>query len=83
MNGRILLEQKHKATGYKIFLASMEDSHVKHLIKLAQDSSLIDLLGWNTFFQPNDTAEFIEAISSYAFHYSRKSQPLPFGNYLN
>ncbi|NEO51902.1 MAG: GNAT family N-acetyltransferase [Okeania sp. SIO3B5] len=83
MNERILLEQEHKAAGSKFFLASMANSHVKHLIKLAQDESLIDLLGWNTFFNPDETEEFIEAISSYAFPYSRKSQPLPFGIYLN
>ncbi|OZH54355.1 hypothetical protein AFK68_11500 [Hydrocoleum sp. CS-953] len=83
MDERILLEQEHKAAGSKFFLASMANSHIKHLIKLAQDESLIDLLGWNTFFQPNETEEFIEAISSYAFPYSRKSQPLPFGIYLN
>lgn len=45
----------------------MANSHIKYLIKLAQDESLIDLLGWNTFFNPHDTEEFIEAISSYAF----------------
>ncbi|MEB3340176.1 GNAT family N-acetyltransferase [Okeania sp.] len=82
MDERILLDQEHKAAGSKFFLASMPDNHVKHLIKLAQDESLIDLLGWNTFFQPNETEEFIEAISSYAFPYSRQSQPIPFGIYL-
>ncbi len=61
----------------------MANSHIKHLIELAQDESLIDLLGWNTFFQPNETEEFIEAISSYAFPYSRKSQLIPLGIYLN
>ena len=55
MDERILLEQEHKAAGAKFFLACMKDSHIKHLIKLAQDESLIDLLGWNTFFKPDDT----------------------------
>ena len=55
MNEKILLEQEHKPTGFKVFLTSMEDSHIKHLINLAQDQSLIDLLGWNTFFEPDDT----------------------------
>ncbi|NES02528.1 MAG: GNAT family N-acetyltransferase [Okeania sp. SIO2F4] len=83
MDERILLEQEHTAAGAKFFLASMTNSDIKHLIKLAQDESLIDLLGWNTFFNPDETEEFIEAISSYAFPYSRKSQPLPFGIYLD
>lgn len=83
MDNRILLEQEQKATGLKIFLASMEDSHIKHLIKLAQDPSLPDLVGWNTFFEPDETEQFIEAISSYAFSYSRNSQPLAFGVYLD
>ncbi|MEO1373871.1 MAG: hypothetical protein AAFW70_06040 [Cyanobacteria bacterium J06635_10] len=61
----------------------MEDSHIKHLIKLAQDPSLPDLVGWNTFFELDETEQFIEAISSYAFPYSRKSQPLVFGVYLD
>jgi len=55
MDERILLEQEHKAAGAKFFLACMKDSHIKHLIKLAQEESLIDLLGWNTFFKPDDT----------------------------
>ncbi|MDJ0556334.1 MAG: GNAT family N-acetyltransferase [Microcoleaceae cyanobacterium MO_207.B10] len=82
MDEKILLEQEHKATGFKVFLTSMEDSHIKHLIKLAQDQSLIDLLGWNTFFEPDDTEQFIEAISDFTLPYSRKSQPLIFGVYL-
>lgn len=83
MDKKILLEQEHKPTGLKVFLASMEDSHIKHLIKLARDPSLPDLLGWNTFFELDETEQFIEAISSYAFPYSRKSQPLVFGVYLD
>lgn len=83
MDKKILLEQEHKRTGLKVFLASMEDSHIKHLIKLAQDPNLPDLLGWNTFFKLDETEQFIEAISSYAFPYSRKSQPLVFGVYLD
>lgn len=80
---RKILEQEHKPTGRKVFLASMEDSHIKHLIKLARDPILINLMGWNTFFEPDDTEQFIEAISSYALPYSRKSQPLVFGVYLD
>lgn len=83
MNKKILLEAEHKATGLKVFLASIDSSHIKHLIKLAQDPSLPDLMGWNTFFELDETESFIEAISSYAFPYSRKSKPLVFGVYLN
>ncbi len=83
METEILLEQEHRATETKIFLASMENSHIKHLIKLAQDPSLIDLVGWDTFFETDETEQFIEAISSYAFPYSRKSQPIVFGIYLD
>ncbi|MGB3513903.1 MAG: GNAT family N-acetyltransferase [Microcoleaceae cyanobacterium] len=82
MDERILLEQEHKATGFKVFLTSMEDHHIKHLIKLAQDQSLIDLLGWNTFFELDNTEQFIQAISDYTLPYSRKSQPVIFGVYL-
>ncbi|NEQ72803.1 MAG: GNAT family N-acetyltransferase [Okeania sp. SIO2C9] len=82
MNEKILLEQEHKPTGFKVFLTSMEDTHIKHLIELAQDQSLIDLMGWNTFFEPDDTEQFIEAISDCTLSYSRKSQPLVFGVYL-
>ncbi|MEM8722693.1 MAG: GNAT family N-acetyltransferase [Cyanobacteria bacterium P01_G01_bin.39] len=83
MNQTILLKQEHKATKAKIFLAPMKDSHISHLIKLAQNPSLIDLLGWNTFFELDETEQFIQAISSYAFPYSCKSQPLAFGVYLD
>ena len=82
MDEKILLYQEHKATGFKVFLSFMEDSHIKHLIKLAQDSSLIDSMGWNTFFEPDETERFIEAISSYSLPDCRKSQPLVFGVYL-
>lgn len=83
MDNRILLEQSHQATGLKVFLATMEESHIQHLIKLAQEPSLPDLMGWNTFFELDETEKFIEAISSYDFPYSRKSQPLAFGVYLD
>ncbi len=83
MEKRTFLEQEHKATGFKVFLASMEDSHVNHLIKLAQDPILADLVGWNTFFELDETEKFIEAISDYALPYSRKSKPIVFGVYLN
>ncbi|NEO29219.1 MAG: GNAT family N-acetyltransferase [Symploca sp. SIO3C6] len=80
---RKILEQEHKATGIKVFLASMDDIHIKHLIKLARDPILVNLMGWNTFFESDDTEQFIQAISSYTLPYSRKSQPLIFGVYLN
>ncbi len=83
MNERIFLEQEHRATGLKIFLASMKESHLKHLIKLAQDPSLLDLMGWDTFFELEETNNFIEAIADYSLPYSRKSQPLVFGVYSN
>ncbi|MDY7003716.1 MAG: hypothetical protein SWX82_07065 [Cyanobacteriota bacterium] len=83
MYKKILLEQEHKPTGFKVFLTSMEDTHIKHLIKLAQDESLIDLLGRSTSFKPDDTEQFIESILNCTFPYSRrKSQPLVFGVYL-
>jgi RimJ/RimL family protein N-acetyltransferase len=83
MDKRILLEQELKATGRKIFLASMEDSHIKHLIKLAQDPRLIDLMGWRPSFKLDNVEQFIQAISSYVFPYSQASQPLVFGIYLD
>lgn len=83
MDAKILLKQEYKPIGAKIFLASMENSHIQHLIKLAQDSSLIDLVGWNTFFELHETEQFIEAISDYALPYSRKSQPVVLGVYLD
>ncbi|MEO1429454.1 MAG: GNAT family N-acetyltransferase [Cyanobacteria bacterium J06633_8] len=83
MHETILLEQEHKRTGFKVFLASMEDTHIKHLIKLAQDPNLPDLMGWNTFFELDEIEQFIEAISSYSLPYCRKSKPLVFGVYLD
>lgn len=82
MNKRVFLEQEHKATGFKVFLIPLQEVHIKHLIKLAQDPSLIDLVGWNTFFELDDTEQFIQAISAYALPYSRPSQPLVLGVYL-
>ena len=82
MEKKIILEQKHNATGTKIFLVSMEDEHIRHLMKLARDPNLIDLMGWYPFFEPHETEQFIEALSCFALPYSRKSQPLLFGIYL-
>ncbi len=69
---KILLEQEHKATGFKVLLTYMEDSHIKHLIKLAQDESLINLLAWNTFFEADDREQFIETISDFTLPYLSK-----------
>ncbi len=79
MQSRIVLEQKHTATGTTIFLVSVNDEHIQHLIKLAQDPELVDLMGWDPFFELDQMDLFIEAISCYALPYSRASQPLVFG----
>ncbi len=39
-------------------------------------------MGWNTFFEDNDTEAFIKSISCFVFPYSRQSQPIVFGVYL-
>jgi len=78
----VLLEQAHKATGSKILLTFMEDSHIEHLIKLAQEPTLSDSMGWNTVFEDNDKEGFIESVSNFALPYSRKSPPIVFGIYL-
>ncbi|MEM9089593.1 MAG: GNAT family N-acetyltransferase [Cyanobacteria bacterium P01_F01_bin.53] len=83
MESKVILEQEHHPTGLKIFLAPMNDSHVRHLIKLAHDPYLVELMGWQPFFSPAETAEFIEALSCFALPYSRKSQPILFGIYLD
>ncbi|WP_204105595.1 MULTISPECIES: GNAT family N-acetyltransferase [Spirulina sp. CCY15215] len=83
MNNNILLEQTHKATGSRIFLTPMSDRHIQHLILLARDPSLIDLMGWNTFFEIKDTEEFIKNISAFVLPYSQLSQPVILGIYLD
>ncbi|NEP42263.1 MAG: GNAT family N-acetyltransferase [Okeania sp. SIO2H7] len=82
MKEKLLLEEEHKATGLKVFLASMDRARIKHLIQLARDPSLTDLMGWNTFFEADDTEKFIDNISNFALPYSRKSPPVVFGVYL-
>jgi RimJ/RimL family protein N-acetyltransferase len=66
----------------KILLASMEDAHIQHLIRLAQDPTLANLMGWDTYFEEHETSAFIEAISLFAFPYSRASEPVVFGIYV-
>lgn len=83
MDKKIILEQEHKATGFKVFLVPMQDSEIKHLINLARDPSLTDSMGWNTFFEIDDTKKFINAISAYSLPYSRESDPVVFGAYLD
>ena len=83
INQNIVLEKNHKGTGLKLFLALMEDTHIQHLIKLAKNPDLIDLMGWNIDFEADNIEKFIETITYYGFPYSRKSQPILFGIYLN
>lgn len=79
----MLLEQVHKATGYKVILAAMEETHLKHLIKLLKDPELTELMGWDTFFEQDNIKGFLESVSDYSLPYSRKSQPIVFGIYSN
>ena len=79
----MLLEITHPTTGHKIFLERMDDSHIQGLIRLAQDPSLAPLVGWDTFFELDAIEEFIKAISLFAFPYSRDSQPIVLGIYLD
>jgi len=48
------LEQRHHSTKEILFLMPMNDNHISHLIKLAQDARLIDLMGWNPFFEVDE-----------------------------
>ncbi|MEQ9359598.1 GNAT family N-acetyltransferase [Coleofasciculus chthonoplastes] len=82
MNKKILLEQEFKKTGAKFFLASMDDVHIKHLIQLAQVPNLIELMDWGGLFKIDETEKFIQAISLYGCPYSRKSEILLLGIYL-
>ncbi|NER85042.1 MAG: GNAT family N-acetyltransferase, partial [Leptolyngbya sp. SIO1D8] len=79
MGNKIILEQKHAATGRRIFLVSAEDSHIQHMIKLARDPKLVELMGWNPCFELDQIELFIAAISEYTLPYSRNSQPLVLG----
>ncbi len=83
MTERVILEQQHKPTRTRLFLASMPEKHLQHLIKLAQDPLLVDLMGWSPFFQEHEIPQFIEAISCYALPYSEKSEPIVLGVYLS
>ena len=76
---KIILEQKHAATGRRIFLVSAENSHIQHMIRLARDPKLVELMGWNPFFDLDQMELFIAAISEYTLPYSRSSQPLVLG----
>ncbi|MEM9218354.1 MAG: GNAT family protein [Cyanobacteria bacterium P01_F01_bin.150] len=81
MQHTVLSDQKQRELDAKIFLKTMEDNHVSHLIKLANNPSLVNLLGWTPFFESHETGKFIQAISLFAFPYSIKSPPLAFGVY--
>lgn len=66
----------------EISLASMEYGCIQHLIRLAQDPSLTNLMGWDTWFAEHEVDAFIEAISLFAFPYSRASESVVFGIYI-
>jgi len=61
----------------------MTEEHLQHIVRLAQDPTLINTMGWNTFFEINETKAFIEAIAEYTFAYSCPSPPIVFGVYLD
>ncbi|MDJ1170849.1 GNAT family N-acetyltransferase [Roseofilum sp. BLCC_M154] len=83
MNETLCLKQEHKATQLKIFLLPLNESHIQHLIRLAQEKDLVNLMGWDTFFEIEDTAGFITAISEYALPDSIASDPIVLGIYLD
>ena len=80
---KTVLIQEHKATKSKIILTQMDENEIRHLIKLAQNPSLVDLMGWDTYFEVNDINEFIEAISENALPFSQQSKPIIFGIFLD
>lgn len=83
MDKSIVLQQEYKRLGLKIFLSPMENSHINHLIDLAQDPDLQDLMGINLSIKPGDTEAFIQTIAAFTFPYSQNSPPLIYGAYLN
>ena len=84
MKKRIILTEQDSTTGTTIFLASMSKNHITHLIKHAtHDPTLLESLGWSPCFQPDETEEFIEALSNFVLPYSKKSEPVLFGVYLD
>ena len=80
---RVVLKETYHPTGTELFLTFMKEEHLEHLIELAHDSVLPDLMGWNPFFESGETEQFIKALSCCALPYSRESEPLVFGVYLN
>ena len=74
---------KQPVAGFEFHLSLMSDKHIKHLIKLAQNPQLSDLMGWDTFFEDEDITGFLSAISEYALPHSKPSQAVVFGIYPN
>lgn len=81
MNKVVTLERQHLKGQDEIFIQPMENEHISHLIMLANEPRLSCLLGWSPSFEPHETEEFIQAISLFAFPYSRAGDPLAFGIY--
>lgn len=82
-NPRTILTYEHKATKRRVILADMPESDIRHLIELAQDPDLVDFMGWDTYFSPNNPDAFLQALSEYSLPDSRPSQPVIFGIYLD
>lgn len=73
--------QDHNNSQEEIRLSTMTDRHLNHLIELAKDPDLAYLMGWE--IASDNTDVFTDSISSYAFAYSRQSQPIVFGIFLD
>ncbi|NEQ96345.1 MAG: GNAT family N-acetyltransferase [Cyanothece sp. SIO2G6] len=81
MDKRIIPHPRLQKEQCEIYLKPMEKWHISHLIKLAREPGLSGLLGWSPHFEPDETEEFIQAISLFAFPYSLSGEPLAFGIY--
>jgi RimJ/RimL family protein N-acetyltransferase len=76
-------EEKKWLSSEDIFLAPLEEFHIKYLIKLTENQNLIKSMGWDARFDPHETEQFIRSVSSCALPYCcKKSQPVVFGIFL-
>ncbi|MEM9213149.1 MAG: GNAT family N-acetyltransferase [Cyanobacteria bacterium P01_F01_bin.150] len=79
-NARVITE--YQKANRKVILALIEEDDIKHLIKLAKDPELIDAMGWETSFSSDDVDGFVEALAAYALPFSRPSEPVVLGVFL-
>jgi len=67
----------HLTTGKKVYLADLEDEHIRRYMELSDDPELLDTMGWQPF-GPEEKERFLQVIHVLTLPYCGDGQPATF-----